>query len=157
MREMLGVTALIYGHGMGEKVALLTDARFLGATRGRLLNGWEPGYSGPPRHEETAMVGGLRVTLLGGFEARLASGATARLPAKKAQALLAYLVMRPGQSHPATSSRPCCGERRATTRHAMASATSWRPSARCCAATDPRSCGSTGRPSRWTPSGWRST
>ena len=25
MREMLGVTALIYGQGMGEKVALLTD------------------------------------------------------------------------------------------------------------------------------------
>ena len=34
MREMLGVTALIYGQGMGEKVALLTDGRFSGATRG---------------------------------------------------------------------------------------------------------------------------
>jgi dihydroxy-acid dehydratase len=34
MREMLGLTALIYGHGMGEKVALLTDGRFSGATRG---------------------------------------------------------------------------------------------------------------------------
>ncbi|MFN5525218.1 dihydroxy-acid dehydratase, partial [Bradyrhizobium sp.] len=28
MREMLGVTALIYGQGMGEKVALITDGRF---------------------------------------------------------------------------------------------------------------------------------
>jgi dihydroxy-acid dehydratase len=34
MREMLGVTALIYGQGMGEKVALVTDGRFSGATRG---------------------------------------------------------------------------------------------------------------------------
>jgi dihydroxy-acid dehydratase len=34
MREMLGVTALLYGQGMGEKVALLTDGRFSGATRG---------------------------------------------------------------------------------------------------------------------------
>ena len=34
MREMLGVTAQIYGQGMGEKVALITDGRFSGATRG---------------------------------------------------------------------------------------------------------------------------
>lgn len=34
MREMLSVTAAIYGQGMGEKVALLTDGRFSGATRG---------------------------------------------------------------------------------------------------------------------------
>jgi dihydroxy-acid dehydratase len=31
---MLSVTAAIYGQGMGEKVALLTDGRFSGATRG---------------------------------------------------------------------------------------------------------------------------
>jgi dihydroxy-acid dehydratase len=37
MREMLGVTALIYGQGMGEKVALLTDGRFSGATRGMCI------------------------------------------------------------------------------------------------------------------------
>ena len=43
---------------------------------------------------------GLRVMLLGGFEARLASGATLSLPTKKAQALLAYLGLRPGQSYP---------------------------------------------------------
>jgi dihydroxy-acid dehydratase len=42
MREMLGVTALIYGQGMGEKVALLTDGRFSGATRGMCI-----GYAGP--------------------------------------------------------------------------------------------------------------
>ena len=34
MREMLSVTGQIYGQGMGEKVALITDGRFSGATRG---------------------------------------------------------------------------------------------------------------------------
>jgi len=34
MREMLGITAVIYGQQMGEKVALVTDGRFSGATRG---------------------------------------------------------------------------------------------------------------------------
>jgi dihydroxy-acid dehydratase len=42
MREMLGLTALIYGQGMGETVALLTDGRFSGATRGMCI-----GYAGP--------------------------------------------------------------------------------------------------------------
>ena len=42
----------------------------------------------------------LRVTLLGGFDARLVSGAPVSLPTKKAQALLAYLAVRPDQSHP---------------------------------------------------------
>src|SRR6185436_12824199 len=34
MREMLAVTAAIVGEGLGDKVALLTDGRFSGATRG---------------------------------------------------------------------------------------------------------------------------
>jgi dihydroxy-acid dehydratase len=42
MREMLGVTALLYGQGAGEKVALLTDGRFSGATRGMMI-----GYVSP--------------------------------------------------------------------------------------------------------------
>ncbi len=42
MREMLAVTSRIYGQGMGEKVALLTDGRFSGATRGMCI-----GYAGP--------------------------------------------------------------------------------------------------------------
>ena len=42
MREMLGVTALIYGQGMGEKVALITNGRFSGATRGMCI-----GYVSP--------------------------------------------------------------------------------------------------------------
>lgn len=42
MKEMLGITALLYGQGMGEKVALLTDGRFSGASRGMCI-----GYAGP--------------------------------------------------------------------------------------------------------------
>ncbi|MGE3162471.1 MAG: dihydroxy-acid dehydratase [Burkholderiales bacterium] len=42
MREMLGVTALLYGQGMGEQVALFTDGRFSGATRGMMI-----GYVSP--------------------------------------------------------------------------------------------------------------
>lgn len=34
MREMLGVTAALVGAGLGDSVALLTDGRFSGATRG---------------------------------------------------------------------------------------------------------------------------
>ena len=37
MREMLGVTAAIVGEGLGETVALLTDGRFSGATRGFMV------------------------------------------------------------------------------------------------------------------------
>src|SRR5688572_11573240 len=42
MREMLGVTALLYGQGAGESVALVTDGRFSGATRGMMV-----GYVSP--------------------------------------------------------------------------------------------------------------
>jgi dihydroxy-acid dehydratase len=42
MREMLGVTALIYGQGLGESVALVTDGRFSGATRGMCIGHVSP-------------------------------------------------------------------------------------------------------------------
>jgi len=42
MREMLGITALIYGQGLGEQLALITDGRFSGATRGMCI-----GYVSP--------------------------------------------------------------------------------------------------------------
>lgn len=42
MREMLSTTAAIYGQGMGDKVALITDGRFSGATRGLCI-----GHVGP--------------------------------------------------------------------------------------------------------------
>jgi dihydroxy-acid dehydratase len=56
MREMLGVTALLYGQGMGEKVALLTDGRFSGATRGMMI-----GYVSP----EAAAGGSLALVKTG--------------------------------------------------------------------------------------------
>ena len=37
MREMLSVTAAIVGEGLGEEVALITDGRFSGATRGFMV------------------------------------------------------------------------------------------------------------------------
>ncbi|MEL6372190.1 MAG: dihydroxy-acid dehydratase [Pseudomonadota bacterium] len=46
MREMLATTAAIYGQGMGEKVALVTDGRFSGATRGFCI-----GHVGPEAAE----------------------------------------------------------------------------------------------------------
>jgi dihydroxy-acid dehydratase len=48
MREMLSTTAALYGQGMGTKVALITDGRFSGATRGFCI-----GHVGPE-----AAVGG---------------------------------------------------------------------------------------------------
>ena len=42
MREMLATTSAIYGQGMGDKVALITDGRFSGATRGFCI-----GHVGP--------------------------------------------------------------------------------------------------------------
>jgi len=46
MREMLGPTAVIYGQGMGEKVALVTDGRFSGATRGICIGYLSPEAAG---------------------------------------------------------------------------------------------------------------
>jgi dihydroxy-acid dehydratase len=48
MREMLATTAALHGQGMGDKVALITDGRFSGATRGFCV-----GHVGPE-----AAVGG---------------------------------------------------------------------------------------------------
>src|SRR5690606_22230821 len=48
MREMLSTTAALYGQGMGSEVALITDGRFSGATRGFCI-----GHVGPE-----AAVGG---------------------------------------------------------------------------------------------------
>ncbi|WP_426419495.1 dihydroxy-acid dehydratase [Bradyrhizobium genosp. A] len=61
MREMLGVTALIYGQGMGEKVALITDGRFSGATRGMCI-----GYVSPE-----AFVGGPLALVCDGDKIRI--------------------------------------------------------------------------------------
>ena len=42
MREMLSTTSAIYGQGMGDKVALITDGRFSGATRGLCIGHVSP-------------------------------------------------------------------------------------------------------------------
>ena len=49
MREMLSTTAAIYGQGMGDKVALITDGRFSGGTRGFCIGhvGPEAAIGGP--------------------------------------------------------------------------------------------------------------
>ena len=63
MREMLSTTAALYGLGMGEKVALITDGRFSGATRGFCI-----GHVGPEAAE-------------GGPIALVANGDTIRIDA----------------------------------------------------------------------------
>src|SRR5438309_1251609 len=76
MREMLGVTALIYGQGMGEKVALLTDGRFSGATRGMMI-----GYVSPE-----AASGGLLALVRSGDRIRIdAASASLTLMVAKAE------------------------------------------------------------------------
>jgi dihydroxy-acid dehydratase len=56
MREMLATTAAIYGQGNGDKVALITDGRFSGATRGFCI-----GHVGPE-----AAIGGPIALILDG-------------------------------------------------------------------------------------------
>jgi dihydroxy-acid dehydratase len=58
MREMLAVTAAIFGQGIGEEVALVTDGRFSGATRGLMV-----GHVSPE-----AQVGGPIAVLADGDE-----------------------------------------------------------------------------------------
>ncbi len=68
MREMLGPTAVIYGQGMGERVALITDGRFSGATRGMCV-----GYVSPE-----AAAGGPIALIRDGDRIRI-DGAARRL------------------------------------------------------------------------------
>ncbi len=65
MREMLSTTSAIYGQGMGEKVALITDGRFSGATRGFCI-----GHVGPE-----AAVGGPIALLRNGDRIRIDAAA----------------------------------------------------------------------------------
>jgi dihydroxy-acid dehydratase len=65
MREMLSTTAALYGQGMGDQVALITDGRFSGATRGFCV-----GHVGPE-----AAVGGPIALLQNGDRIVLDAGA----------------------------------------------------------------------------------
>ena len=89
MREMLGVTALIYGQGMGEKVALLTDGRFSGATRGMMI-----GYVSPE-----AAVGGPLALVRNGDSIRIdAAKGTLELGIPKAEMLKRRKAWKPRRS-----------------------------------------------------------
>ncbi|HTK84030.1 MAG TPA: dihydroxy-acid dehydratase, partial [Patescibacteria group bacterium] len=61
MPEMLSTTAALYGQGMGEKVALITDGRFSGGTRGFCI-----GHIGPE-----AAIGGPIALLKNGDEIQI--------------------------------------------------------------------------------------
>ncbi len=88
MREMLGVTALIYGQGMGEKVALLTDGRFSGATRGMCI-----GYAGPE-----AAIGGPLALVQDGDRIRIdAAAATIELQVDAAELERRRAAWRPAE------------------------------------------------------------
>jgi len=89
MREMLGVTALIYGQGMGEKVALLTDGRFSGATRGMMI-----GYVSP----EAAVGGPLALVRNGDVISIDAAAGSLNLRIPKAEILKRQKAWKPRRS-----------------------------------------------------------
>ena len=94
MREMLGITALLYGQGMGDKVALLTDGRFSGATRGLFI-----GYAGPEAADKgpiAALRDGDMVTIDARPEARSIS---AELSAAELAQRLAAVRVNTGIAH----------------------------------------------------------
>ena len=78
MREMLATTAALYGQGAGDKVALVTDGRFSGATRGFCI-----GHVGPE-----AAVGGP-IGLLRDGDIVVIDAAEGRLDAELSEAELA--------------------------------------------------------------------
>jgi dihydroxy-acid dehydratase len=68
MREMLSTTAALYGRGMGDQVALITDGRFSGATRGFCIGhvGPEAAVGGPIgllRDGDTIRIDAVKGTL----------------------------------------------------------------------------------------------
>ncbi len=75
MREMLATTAALYGQGMGESVALITDGRFSGATRGFCI-----GHVGP----EAAECGPIALVVEGDMIAIDAEAGTIELEVDEA-------------------------------------------------------------------------
>ncbi len=91
MREMLGITALLYGQGMGDKVALLTDGRFSGATRGLCI-----GYAGPEAADK-GPIAALRDGDMIAIDARpTARSITVELDAAEIGRRLAYVKVNTG-------------------------------------------------------------
>jgi dihydroxy-acid dehydratase len=83
MREMLAVTAALVGKGLGEKVALVTDGRFSGATHGLMVGHVSPeAYVGGPI---ASLCDGDSVMIDVGNRAIVASANLRNLPSKKGQ------------------------------------------------------------------------
>ena len=76
MRELLSVTASVVGAGLGESVALVTDGRFSGATRGLMV-----GHVAPE-----AARGGQRVVLDGDEITIDVDGGTLAVEARRGRA-----------------------------------------------------------------------
>src|SRR6478672_7623989 len=89
MREMLGVTAAIVGEGLGESVALLTDGRFSGATRGLMAGHVAPeaARGGP--------ITGVRDGDIINFDVKKRVLSVALAPAEFAARLAAWTPPRP--------------------------------------------------------------
>ena len=99
MREMLAVTAAIVGEGLGDDVALLTDGRFSGATRGFMAGhvapeavARRPDRGGPRRrhdHHRRRRPPHRRRRSTDDEIARRVGGLRARRPARVADGVLA--------------------------------------------------------------------
>jgi dihydroxy-acid dehydratase len=76
MREMLSTTAALYGQGAGDKVALITDGRFSGGTRGFCI-----GHVGP----EAAVGGPIALVRNGDMISIDAEAGTLDLEVSKAE------------------------------------------------------------------------
>lgn len=95
MREMLGITALLYGQGMGQQVALVTDGRFSGATRGLCI-----GHVAP----EAAVGGPLAAVRDGDIIAIDARPGVARIELEVHESeLAARLAVVPDRAQPVAS------------------------------------------------------
>ena len=88
MREMLGVTAALVGQGLGEQVALVTDGRFSGATRGLMAGHVAPeaAVGGPHRAAQRRRYGDFS-TFRNGFSSderpRRGDGAAGERPGRR--------------------------------------------------------------------------
>ena len=93
MREMLSTTAALYGQGMGDKVALITDGRFSGATRGFCI-----GHVGPE-----AAVGGpiglICATATSSCSTRSRAPSRLNCPTRNSAARRAEWKPRPTETH----------------------------------------------------------
>ena len=101
MREMLSTTAALYGQGAGEKVALITDGRFSGATRGFCI-----GHVGP----EAAVGGPIALVKDGDMISIDAEKGTLDLEVSEAE--LAASGARPGRRRQIPIRAAPCGNMR---------------------------------------------